>query len=309
MRGLLRHSLAVGATVIGIFATGLHLSAQELDCTVTINAEQIEAAYRDRFKTLETELSELVNSQQWTGAQFATQERIKCTMAFTINEMSGGDVYKASLTVQATRPVYNSTYTTTTLNWKDEDAGFKYTEGEMLNYNEFNLSGDLVPLVAYYVYLILGLDFDSFSPSGGDALLRHAENIVTQMQSSERAGWKAFDTKKNRHAIVTALLEDRQSAFRELWYDYHRQGLDAMHQSMDKGRKAIGDALAKLKTIRQADPQTPLLSVFINCKLDELLNIYSEAPMDEKESAYTMLQNNYPTYTNRLAKIKEEYVE
>lgn len=283
--------------------------AQELDAEISINVQQIEASFRDRFTTLQGELKELINTQQWTGAQFAPQERIQCTFAFTIVEMPGDDTYKATLTVQARRPVYYSSYSTTTLNWQDKELTFRYTEGQMLNYNEFNLDNELVAVTAYYVYLILGLDFDSFAPGGGEAYLRRCENIVTQMQSADAPGWKAFDSKRNRHGLVTALFDANQAAWRQMWYQYHRQGLDAMYQSMDKGRRQITAGLDVLKTVRQADPQTPLLSLFIDAKIDELLNIYSEAPMTEKQAVYTTLQDNYPTYTNRLAKIKEEYRE
>lgn len=283
--------------------------AQELDAEVTFNTQQIEAAYRDRFTTLQEALAELINAQQWTAAQFGVQERIQCTFAFTIVEMPGDDTYKATLTVQARRPVYYSTYSTTTLNWQDKELTFQYTEGQMLSYNEFNLQSELVAVTAYYVYLILGLDFDSFAPRGGEQFLRRAENIVAQMQSADTPGWKAFDSKRNRHGLITALFDGNQAVWRDLWYQYHRQGLDAMYQSMDKGRRQVTASLDQLKAVRQADPQTPLLNLFIDAKLDELLNIYSEAPMTEKQAVYTTLQDNYPTYTSRLAKIKEEYRE
>lgn len=292
-----------------IFTSSFVIQAQELDATVTINTQQIEASYRDRFNTLQKDLQEFINSQQWTNAQFATQERIQCTFAITINEMPSSDSYKASLTIQARRPVYYSSYQTPTLNWKDDNLSFSYTEGEMFNYNEFNLDNELIATTAYYVYLILGTDFDSFSPKGGEPFLRKCESIVSQMQGAEGKGWKAFDDKKNRHAIITALLDDSQSDFRNLWYNYHRQGLDAMYQSMDKGRSQVSQSLPLLENVRKANSQTPLLGMFIAAKLDELLNIYSEAPMNEKQDIYKTLQDLFPTYTNRLEKIKEAYKE
>lgn len=285
------------------------LSAQELDATVSINAQQIEAAYRDRFITLQESLQEFINNQQWTNTQFATQERIQCTFAITINEMPATDAYSASMTIQARRPVYYSSYQSTTFNWKDENLSFSYTEGQNLTYNEFNLDNELVATVAYYIYLILGTDFDSFSPLGGDTYLHKAENIVSQMQSSDNAGWKAFDNRKNRHAIINALLDANQVEYRQAWYNYHRQGLDAMYQSMDKGRAQVTATLSILNNVRKADSQTPLLGLFIGSKLDELVNIYSEAPMTEKQKVYTQMQELFPTYSARFAKIKEEYRE
>lgn len=292
-----------------ICASPISIKAQELDATVTINAQQIEASYRERFNTLQTDLQEFLNSQQWTNGQFATQERIQCTFALTISEMPSADSYKASLTVQARRPVYYASYQTTTFNWKDDNLSFSYSEGQNLTYNEFSLDNELIATTAYYVYLLLAADFDSFQLKGGENFLRKCESIVSQMQSSESKGWKAFDDKKNRHAVITALLDNSQADFRTLWYNYHRLGLDAMYQSMDKGRAQVTQSLPLLENVRKAESQTPLLNMFISAKLDELLNIYSEAPMAEKQSIYKLLQNLYPSYTNRLAPIKKEYQE
>lgn len=290
-------------------AATLSIQAQELDATVTVNAEQIEASYRERFNTLQQDLQEFIVGRQWTAAQFANQERIQCTFAFTINEMPASDAYNASLTVQARRPVFYSNYFTSTFNWKDDQVSFSYTEGQTLNFNEFNLDNELLNVTVYYIYLILGSDFDSFSLKGGETYYRKAENMVSQLQSSEGAGWKAFEDKKNRHALVSALLDSEQEAYRQLWYDYHRLGLDAMYQSMDKGRSKVTSAINQLSAIKEADPQSPLLSLFVAIKLDELCNVYSEAPMTEKQQTYKYLQEMFPTYTSRLAPIKNEYKE
>jgi len=292
-----------------IFTSSFVIEAQELDATVTINAQQIEASYRDRFTTLQTDLQEFLNGQQWTNSQFTTQEKIQCTFAITINEMPSNDNFKASLTIQARRPVYYSSYQTTTFNWKDDALSFNYTQGQTFTFNEFNLDNELITVSAYYVYMILAADFDSFSLKGGEAFLRKCESIVSQMQSSDNPGWKAFDDKKNRHAIVTALLDENQTDFRTLWYNYHRLGLDAMYQSMDKGRAQVTQGLPLLENVRKANAQTPLLSMFISAKLDELCNIYSEAPMQEKQSIFKTLQDLFPTYTSKLNKIKQEYKE
>ena len=283
--------------------------AQELNATVTINTQQIDASLRPRFETLKESLEEFINGQQWTGAQFANVEKITCTFALTINEVVQSDVYKVSLTVQARRPVYNATYQTILINWRDDVITLPYQEGENLTYNEFNLDNELIATIAFYAYLVLGLDFDSFSSMGGESYLRKCESIVSQMQSSDSNGWKAFDSKTNRHALVTALLDSNQQGFRELWYTYHRQGLDQMAQSVDKGRSQISSSFDQLTAVRSADAMTPLLSLFINAKLDELVNIYSEAPMTEKKSIYDRLTDLFPTYSRQLAPIKEEYKE
>lgn len=283
--------------------------AQELDAKVTINAQQIEASYRDRFTTLQQDLQEFINGQQWTNTQFALSERIQCNLALNIAEMPSTDTYRASLTIQANRPVYYSNYQTSTLNWKDDNISFSYTEGETFTFNEFNLNNELVAVTAYYIYLILGMDFDSFALKGGEPYFRKCESIVSQMQGSESKGWKAFDDRRNRHAFVTALLDDNQSDFRQMWYNYHRLGLDAMYQSMDKGRAQVTSGFDLISNVKKAEPQSVLLTFFITTKVDELVNIYSEAPMSEKQKIFTQLNDLFPAYTTRLAKIKEEYRE
>lgn len=300
------------------FAT-LQLSAvkaQELNATVSINTQQIEASFRSRFETLKESLEEFINGQQWTGTQFASNERIVCTFAITVNEIVSNDVYNVSLTVQARRPVYNASYQSILINWRDDAVVLPYQvhtlligEGMNLTYNEFNLDNEFIATIAYYCYLVLGLDFESFSPKGGEQYLRKCENIVSQMQSSDSKGWKAFDSKSNRHAVITALLEQNQQGFRDLWYTYHRQGLDQMAQSVDKGRAQITAALPSLVEVRSSDAMTPLLGLFIAAKLDELCNIYSEAPMTEKKSIHEQLTDLYPTYSRQLDVIKEEYKE
>ena len=296
----------IGIFVLLLFWGGSVRSyAQELNATVTINTQQIDASLRPRFETLKQSLEEFINGQQWTGTQFSTVEKITCTFALTINEVVQSDVYKVSITVQARRPVYNSTYQTILINWRDDVVTLPYQEGENLTYNEFNLDNELIATIAYYVYLVLGLDFDSFSNMGGEQYLRRCESIVSQMQSSDSNGWKAFDSKTNRHALITALLDPNQQPFRELWYTYHRQGLDQMAQSVDKGRSQISASFEQLATVRSADAMTPLLSLFINAKLDELVNIYSKANTTEKEAVYEMLYQVYPSETNRLDEIKK----
>ena len=294
----LREGLGVGS-----------LHAQELTSTVTINAQQIDASYRDRFDALRESLEEFINGQEWTSCQFATSERIACTFAITINEMPSTDVFKVSLTVQARRPVFNSSYQTVLLNWRDDACTFPYQEGMNLTYNEFNLDNELIATIAYYAYLVIGLDFDSFGQLGGEPYLRKCESIVSQMQATDSPGWKAFDSKTNRHALITALLDQRQQPFRQLWYVYHRQGLDQMAQSMDKGRAQLTAALPNLQEVRSADAMTPLLPLFIATKQDELCNIYSEAPTAEKKSTYDLLSDLFPTYSRQLAPIKEPYKE
>lgn len=298
--------------ILALLIANLHLAAQELNVRVTLNAQQIEASYRPRLETMRSALEEFINTQQWTSEQFLSNERIECTLAFTILEIPETDNYKGTLTIQSRRPVYNASYISPILNWKDEEVQFSYTEGMNLKWNEYQAADqDLLAITAYYAYLILGLDFDTFGAGNGFACYQRAQSIVNQMQASgDIPGWKAYDKKNNRYAIISELMsqasaDNKNNAFSTLLYNYHRNGLDAMAQSVDKGRTAITQALPLLKAIKSQNIMSPLLTMFITAKQDELINIYSKAPKNEKREVYDLLSDIYPTYSNTLIKIKD----
>jgi hypothetical protein len=279
--------------------------AQEFNCKVRINSDQIEGTYKQKFQTLETALNEFVNTRRWSEAKFSNVEKIDCTMQFVIKSEASTDRYTAELTVQARRPVFNSAYTTSTLNFKDNDVEFSYIENEPIVYTENTIESNLTAIVSYYLYMILGMDFDSFAPEGGTAYFRQAENIVTLCQTINEKGWKAFDSNKNRHALVSGILEEKMKPFRAMWYDYHRRGLDDMAQNVEKGRTVVTKSLDNLTALQQANSLSVLLSVFIDTKLDELVNIYSKANQSEKESVYKLLTGIYPAYSQRLEAIRK----
>lgn len=296
-----------GCILLVIFlATWINIWSQELNCSVKINSDQIEGTNKQVFTALENALSELINTRKWTETQFSPIEKIDCTMLFTITNVPNQNRYAADLIVQARRPVYNAAYTTSLFNFKDTEIEFSYIENEPLEFNEYSVDNNLVAIVAFYVYMILAADFDSFSLEGGTPFLRLAENIVTLSQANNERGWKAFDSRRNRHALVTAIQQESAFGFRNFWYDYHRRGLDDMVQNVEKGRNRISADLTTFSKIHQIDPQNVLLSFFIDAKLDELINIYSKASQTEKESVYKLLLNIYPAYSSRLAEIRKE---
>ena len=192
--------------------------AQELNARITVNGDKIAAANKQIFTTLQNALTEFVNNRKWTDATFAVNEKIDCTMTIIVNELDETS-FKSEIQVQARRPVYNSSYTTTLLNFRDQELAFDYTEGEPLDYNSTTLTSNLTATVAFYVYLILAMDFDSFALQGGNAYIQQAQQIVTLAQSEMSwTGWKAFDSNKNRHAVVTALQDNASGAGRQMWY-------------------------------------------------------------------------------------------
>lgn len=294
------------ALLIGILlCTAGHVSAQELNCQVEINADQIQNVNKDVFTTLKTAISEYVNNNKWGNAQFMTNEKIECRLYFTITSYED-NVMSGDLQVQSMRPVYNSSYTTTLLNFKDSNIEFTYQENDQLVFSETTMENNLTALLNFYCYYILALDFDSFSFKGGDPYFEKAAQVVNLAQTASEKGWKTFEDNKNRSGILTTFTDPPSSKIRELYYQYHRLGLDQMETSMDKGKAVVTKSLNIIKEIYDAAPMSSALSIFKDAKLDELVNIYSKADASEKSTVYDILSPIYPTETTRLQKIKEQ---
>lgn len=279
--------------------------AQELNARITVNGEKVAVANKQIFTTLQNALTEFVNNRRWTDATFAVNEKIDCNMTIIVNEMDE-TTFKSEIQVQARRPVYNSNYTTTLLNFRDQELEFEYTEGETLDYNSNTLTNNLTATVVFYVYLILGLDFDSFALQGGNTYIQQAQQIVNLAQSEMGwTGWKAFDSNRNRHAVVTALQDNASEAFRQMWYTYHMKGLDEMAANADRGRTTIIEAITALQAVKQARPTSVLLQMFSDAKLDELIAIYSKATSQERQEGYKLLTDIYPAQSTRLEELKK----
>lgn len=293
------------ALSLATLAAALTLTGQELNCRVEINSSQVEGTNKEVFETLQEAVSDYLNTTRFSQAQIAPNEKIDCQMFFTIKEYSDGIVH-GDLQIQATRPVYNSSYTTTVLNFKDSKIDFSYELNEPLVYSENTMESNLTAILNFYAYLILALDFDTFSPRGGDPFFERLESIVQLAQSGGETGWKAFEDTKNRAAVLSAYTDQSTGMIRDLNYIYHRTGLDEMALNPDKGRKTITSAmLEKLKAVYDNAPMSVALSMFRDAKLDELVNLYSQAPQEERDKVYQLLQPIYPTDASRLNKIKK----
>ena len=289
--------LAILLGVVGVYA-------QELNCTVEINTDKINGTDKAVFSTLQTAITEYMNNTQWGNAQFLVNEKIDCKLFFTIASVEGTKM-TGDLQVQSSRPVYNASYTTTLINFKDTNIEFEYQENEPLVFNINAMESNLTAILNFYAYMILAIDFDSFAPNGGDFYYERAANVVQLAQSSGETGWKAFEDTKNRSAVLSAFTEKNTSAIRSLLYDYHRKGLDEMVLSPDKGRATITKTLNILKQIYDVAPMSVVLSMFKDAKLDELVNIYSKSNITERQTVYELLYPLYPTERERLNKIKE----
>lgn len=280
--------------------------AQELNARVTINSDKIQGANKQVYTTLQKSLTEFINNRKWTDATLAISERIDCAVIIIINERPSDESFKAEIQIQASRPVYDSNYTTTILNFRDTQLDFDYVESEPLEYAENTLNSNLTATIIFYINLILGMDFDSFSPKGGSVFFQQAMQIVSLAQAQPSwNGWKAFDSDRNRHALATAFTDNTSDFFHQLWYDYHRKGLDEMAANPDRGRTTVINSLPLLEKIKSARPASVLLQLFADSKLDEVVSIYSKATMQEKQEGNKILSGLYPALTTRLEPLKK----
>lgn len=294
------------ACILSLIFVVINMPAQELNCKVEVNSEKVQATNKQVFETLKTAISEYLNDNHFTNAQFSTNERIECRMFFTISEYaSDTNTFKGDLQVQSSRPVYNSSYTTTLFNFKDTKIEFTYQENEPLTFSHTTMESQLTAILNYYAYLLIAIDFDSFAPRGGQEYFDLCANVVQMAQSSGETGWKAFEDNKNRSAVLASYTDQSTSMIRDLLYTYHRLGLDEMSLTPDKGRAQITSTLDIINKVYQANSMSVALSIFKDSKLDELVNIYTKGTTDERKKAYEILSPIYPTEMSRINMIKD----
>ncbi|MCQ2228760.1 MAG: DUF4835 family protein [Bacteroidales bacterium] len=299
-------AIAYILVAIGVVMSGMDVVAQELQCSINVQSASVQGTNKQVYENMRNALQDFMKSQIWTSDKYDTKERIECSLNFNITEQLSSNEFKGTLTVQLRRPVYNSAYTTTTFNMQDNDIQFRYNEGQSLVYNPNSYDSDnLVPLIAFYVYFMLGVDYDTFSLNGGSQYFKQAETIVNQAQSSSFAGWKSFESTKNRYWLINNALDENHKIFRKELYNYHRQGLDQMAESVDRGRQVIYKSIDQLKKVKQNSTRNAyLLTLFFTAKSDEIVNIFSGAPQMEKDKAIEALQIADPANISKYSKIK-----
>ena len=283
-------------------------SAQELNVKININSQQVEGTDKSVFQSLQENLEQWMNDRQWTELQFQKNERINCTFNITISKYNKADnFFECSALIQANRPVYNSAYTSTLYNNKDPDFNFNYQQFEQLNFVEENIDNQLTAMMAFYAYLIIGLDLDSFSPLGGTEVLQRCMNLVNNCQSLDYVGWKPFEKNtRNRYTLINDYLDEAMKPFRQLQYDYYRKGLDEMSNNAERGRTNISDALQLLKQAHEEKPLSLLPQIWTDYKRDELANIYKgKGTQKEKEAIYDLLFNINASQSEAWEKIKQ----
>ena len=283
------------------------LSAQELQAKVNINHSQIQGTDASIFDNLQQTLEQFLNERQWTALQFQKNERISCSFNLTVTKYDrDNNRFSCTALIQANRPVYNSAYTTTLYNVSDKNFDFEFAQFDQLNFNDETVDNQLTALFAYYAYLIIGIDLDSFSPMGGTEVLQQCMNLVNNAQDLGYAGWKAFEDSRNRFAFINDYLEESLKPFRQLQYDYYRNGLDEMANNAERGRTNITAALENLKKAHDNKPLSLLPQIWTDYKRDELANIYKgKGTQKEKESVYEMLFAINAAQSNAWENIKK----
>lgn len=267
------------------------MQAQELDARVSINHQQVQGTSTSVFETLKTTLEQFLNDRQWTNMQFKKNERISCTFAITIKKYSPSEnTFQGTLNVQSTRPVYGANYTTTCFAFNDPNFNFTYQEYDQLDFRADVIDNNLTAMLAYYVYMIIGYDMDSMSPSGGTEYFKMCQDIVNSAQNLNEKGWKAFEDNKNRHAIITDLLDGGMEPYHKMLYTYYRQGLDVMSENTERGRAGITQAIELLKQAHENKTMSALPQIFTEFKRDEIMNIYKgHTTSSEKENIVNIL--------------------
>ncbi len=276
---------------------------QELNCQVSILTPQIQASDKTIYDNLQTELRDFLNNRKWTNEEYLNQERIECSIVITISERVSTDEFKASIQIQSRRPVYNSSYNSPMFNHQDNDFSFRYVQDQTIEFDESNINSNLTAVLGYYAYIIIGLDFDSFSPEGGTPYFAKAQTIANNAQRLSERGWKAFETSRNRYWLVENLLNVSFKPMRAFIYSYHRQGFDKFTDNIADARSSITDNLSELKKVYQDKPNSFLMQIFFTAKADELINLFSQATNDEKNRALQVLTLVDPANTLKYQSI------
>ncbi len=290
--------------VIIFLLAGFSNYSQELNCVVNVNARQIEGSERTMFMEMQKAIFQLVNGRKWTNDDYKSHERIDCSILINLEERLGSNEYRGNIQVQASRPVFNTSYKTPIMNIRDEDFVIRYNQFEPLQYNEGQYSGELTTVIAFYVYMILAYDYDSFAPEGGSPYFQQALRLVNAAQSSASPGWKAFEDQSNRYWLVENALSARFKPMRKMYYQYHREGFDIMQQDMDRARKQITQSLKDLRAVHNVNPSSYNMQVFFNAKMQEVVNLYSGATEQEISEIKKLLITLDPGNANNYEKIK-----
>lgn len=281
------------------------LIAQELRCNISVNANKLPGANKNIFRSMQMDLYEFMNNRKWTKHNYTNNEKIECSITIQITRQVSSDEYEATLNIQSKRPVYNSSFKTTVLNIQDESFRFKYQEFQTIEFVESGNKDNLTNTLAYYAYVILGFDYDTFSLNGGTEYFERARQIVTESQNVQwkNSGWKAFESDYNRYWLTDNILNKTYLPYRELMYTYHRKGLDVMSERVEEGRAEIAESLRLLQKVFRSRAKLYITQVFFDSKSNELVNIFSNSFPDEQNRVIKILNECDPSNASKYERI------
>ena len=279
------------------------VQAQQLNCTVNVNADKAASTNKQIFKTLENSLTEFVNKTDWTGVAYKQDEKINCSMFITVTAYDS-DQFTATIQVQSSRPIYNSSYSSPVLNFNDKDFSFRYIEFENLTFNPTNFDSNLISVIAFYSYVIIGMDGDTFSKQGGSKYLETAQDVANVAISGGYKGWSQSDGNQNRYFLINDMLSNTFSPFRDAMYEYHFEGLDLMHKDLNSAKLKIKDAINTIGKINDTRPNAFLTRVFFDAKSDEIVTIFSAGPPMDIRDLIGSLNTISPLNSSKWAGIK-----
>ncbi|HHC80365.1 MAG TPA: DUF4835 family protein [Flavobacteriia bacterium] len=287
-----------------VFSVISQVNSQELNCLVIVDAQQAQNSNTQTYSNLKDAVSEFMNNTRWTTNKYKPQEKINCSITLFVTKQISSNEFDIDFQIQASRPVFNSTYQTPIFNYRDEKVRIVYNEYEPLIYNETSFESNLISILTFYAYTILGIDADTFAPRGGEKFYKLAENVVNQAQQGGYSGWNRIDGSKTRYQLNENLLSPVYKDYRDLLYTYHLKGLDVMSENKKEAKKNIAAALMKLQNIYNRRANAYLLRVFIDAKSDEIVDIFSDGPRINTANLKEMLLKVYPTFNAKWEKIK-----
>lgn len=292
--------------VLVFLLMGTVASAQEFFCSVQVSAPNLQQTNREKFQELRQGLYELINERRWTNYTMTRNERIECTIAITITDEISSDQFKGRINLVLKRPVFGTSYSTTMFNYLDNTFEFQWQEGQAIEYTDNTFTSNLTSTIAYYIYIFLGMDFDSFQMMGGSPYFEKAQQVVSSAQGAREPGWKSFESQRNRYWLAENLNNSAYANVRRFWYQYHRLGLDIMQDNMERGRQGVITSLETLQRAHREKPNLFIIQLILESKRDEFINIFSQAAGMDKTKAVNILKEIDPSKSADYDRILRE---
>ncbi|MGK7388779.1 MAG: DUF4835 family protein [Candidatus Cyclobacteriaceae bacterium M2_1C_046] len=293
------HNILLTILLLSAFA----VKSQELNCSVVINGDATKITDQAIFREMENAFEQFLNSRQWSDDNFESIERIKCNILITLNQDSEFTNYNASVQIQSARPVYNATYESILLNFADRDWSFNYVEGQPLEYNDNSFFSNLTSMLAFYAYILLGMDYDSFGELGGNLYFAKALNVVNNAQQSNHSGWGPMNSNRNRYWLIENINNQQMQEVRRAFYTYHRHGLDNFYDKPEESRTKAFDLIKEMYEVQKIQPNSILIIALLDAKSNEFINLFSEGDLPLRKQAYEYLINMDPTRKQRYDQI------